>query len=101
MTIKLDLSGIKGDKAEYMQELLQGKSKTGGSRKRQNNPEKQFNETLEEIVDKCMATDTTKVFCQPVKKKDAPDYYHRILFPMDLGTIKNKARRWGRHENRL
>ncbi len=93
MTIKLDLASIRSAKMDYVQDMI--KPKPSGSRKRQNNPEKQFNEMLEEIVDKCMTQDVAKVFCQPVKKKDAPDYYHKILYPMDLGTAKNKARRWG------
>ena len=93
MTVKLDLGSIMSGKQEYLQDSL--KLKNAGSRKRQNNPEKQFNEILEDISDKCIIFDSTKMFIQPVKKREAPDYHYKILRPMDLGTVKNKAKRWG------
>ena len=94
MTIKLNLATImNSSKMDYVQDMM--KTKPTGSRKRLNNPEKQFNEILEDITDKCIVADTTKMFHQPVKKKEAPDYHQKIVFPMDLGTIKNKTKRWG------
>eukprot|EP01022_Parablepharisma_sp_SALTPOND_P020384 TRINITY_DN3702_c0_g2_i1.p1 TRINITY_DN3702_c0_g2~~TRINITY_DN3702_c0_g2_i1.p1 ORF type:complete len:1466 (-),score=230.12 TRINITY_DN3702_c0_g2_i1:3379-7776(-) len=95
LTIKLNLGDIQqaAKSMDYMQDILP-KPKPTSSRKRLNNPEKQLNEVLEDIVDKCLAFDTTRLFHQPVKKKEAPDYYHKIVNPMDLGTMKNKAKRW-------
>ena len=95
MTIKLDLAGIMASKSDMVHDSQ--KPKQTGSRNRLNNPEKQFNEILEEIADQCIMTDKTRMFMQPVKKKEAPDYHLKIVNPMDLGTMKNKARRWGRN----
>lgn len=63
------------------------------SRKRRDTPERMFNEMIEDIVDSCIKFDLTKVFHQPVKKKDYPDYYEIIVSPIDLGTMKNKTKR--------
>ncbi len=96
LTIKLNLGDIQqaAKNIDYVMPDILPKSKPSGSRKRMNNPEKQFNEILEDIADKCIVFDTTKIFHQPVRKKEAPDYSHKILNPMDLGTMKNKAKRW-------
>jgi hypothetical protein len=44
-------------------------------------------------VDSCIKSDKYKFFAAPVKRKDAPNYYEVIKNPIDLGLIKNKAKR--------
>lgn len=63
------------------------------SRKRRDTPERSFNELIEDIIDNCIKFDNSKVFHQPVKKKDYKDYYDIIKNPTDLGTMKNKTKR--------
>ncbi len=101
--IKLDMkSGV----AEYLQRKKKSsnsfdnvfeyeidKASTLVSRKRRDTPEKLFNELIEDIVDSCIKNDLTKLFHQPVKKKDYPDYYDIIKQPIDLGSMKNKTKR--------
>jgi transcription initiation factor TFIID subunit 1 len=49
---------------------------------------------LEKIVDTLRDdTSVSLLFLKPVTKKIAPDYYDVILHPMDLGTIRDKARK--------
>jgi hypothetical protein len=64
------------------------------SRKRRDTPEKTFNEMIEDIIDDCIKFDVTKIFHLPVKKKDYQDYYQIIKNPIDLGTMKNKTKRY-------
>ncbi|MCL7045769.1 hypothetical protein MKW94_028134 [Papaver nudicaule] len=50
--------------------------------------------TLEIILDGLKnAYEVSYLFLKPVLKKDAPDYYDIIQHPMDLSTIREKARR--------
>ena len=46
-----------------------------------------------DIIDYCIRHDFTKLFLQPVKKKDYPDYFEIVKSPMDLGSMKNKTKR--------
>ena len=46
-----------------------------------------------DIADDLILFDTTKWFTQPVKKELYPNYYADIKNPIDLSTIKAKARR--------
>ena len=49
---------------------------------------------LEKIVDHLRdQTAVSLLFLKPVTKKIAPDYYDVIQRPMDLGTIRDKARK--------
>lgn len=52
-----------------------------------------FNQLFEDVVDSCIKFDQTKIFATAVKKKDAPNYYDVIREPIDLGQMKNKAKR--------
>ena len=54
---------------------------------------------MEDIVDKCIVYDKTKMFHNPVQKKYAPDYYDLVKDPIDLGTIKNKTKRAEYHSS--
>jgi len=63
------------------------------SRKRRDTPERSFNEAIEDIIDNLIKFDNTKIFHNPVKKKDYKDYYELIKKPIDLGSIKNKTKR--------
>lgn len=63
------------------------------SRRRQNTPLSQFNELLVNIIDSCITYDNTRLFHAPVKKSDVPTYYDVIKEPIDLGTMKSKAKR--------
>jgi len=78
-----------GDIYEY--EL--DKTSTLLSRKRRDLPERSFNEAMEDIIDNCIKFDNTKIFHNPVKKKDYKDYYELIKNPIDLSSIKNKTKR--------
>jgi len=93
LTIKLNLGDVQQVNKGYMQDFS-SKAKSAGSRKRQNNPEKQFNDLLEEIIDSAISVDEHGYFRQPVTKKIAPDYHLRISNPMDLGSMKTKAKKW-------
>ena len=62
-------------------------------RKRRDTPEKLYNELIGDIIDYCIRNDFTKLFLQPVKKKDYPDYFEIVKSPMDLGSMKNKTKR--------
>jgi hypothetical protein len=72
---------------------MDGKTASLFNRKRRDTPEKMFNELIEDIVDSCIKYDLTKLFHQPVKKKDYPDYYTIIKNPIDLTQMKNKTKR--------
>lgn len=72
---------------------MDGKTASLFNRKRRDTPEKMFNEILEDIVDSLIKIDLTKIFHQPVKKKDYPDYYTIVKNPIDLTAIKNKTKR--------
>jgi hypothetical protein len=72
---------------------MDGKTASLFNRKRRDTPEKMFNELIEDIVDSCIKFDLTKLFHQPVKKKDYPDYYTIIKVPIDLTNMKNKTKR--------
>ena len=63
------------------------------SRKLRDTPERSFNEAIEDIIDNLIKFDNTKIFHNPVKKKDYKDYYELIKKPIDLGSIKNKTKR--------
>lgn len=63
------------------------------SRRRQQSEETLLNEIFENIVDACIKFDKHKIFVTPVKQKDAPNYYDIILHPIDLTSMKNKAKR--------
>lgn len=81
-------------KAPEVNQYLKGPVRQNtGSRRRQNTPLSQMNEILCNIVDACITFDNTGMFHQPVKKKDAESYYDIIKNPMDLFTIKSKAKR--------
>jgi hypothetical protein len=101
--IKLDM---KSGMAEYLKrkkkssqsfdnvyEYEMDKASTLVSRKRRDTPEKLFNELIEDIIDSCIKFDLTKIFHQPVKKKEYPDYYDIIKNTIDLGSMKNKTKR--------
>lgn len=79
--------------SENPQYLNPPKKAPTSSRRRQNTPLSQFNEVLVNIVDSCITFDNTRMFHQPVKKSDAPTYYDIIKNPMDLSTLKAKAKR--------
>ena len=72
---------------------MDGKTASLFNRKRRDTPEKMFNELIEDIVDSCIKYDLTKLFHQPVKKKDYPDYYTIVKNPIDLTSMKNKTKR--------
>jgi hypothetical protein len=72
---------------------MDGKTASLFNRKRRDTPEKMFNEQIEDIVDSCIKFDLTKLFHQPVKKKDYPDYYTIVKNPIDLTAMKNKTKR--------
>lgn len=82
-------SGHLGDIYEYDMD----KTSRLFPRKRRDTPEKSFNDALEDIVDNCIKFDSSKLFHQPVKKKDYKDYYDMIKNPIDLGSMKNKTKR--------
>jgi hypothetical protein len=63
------------------------------SRRRQKAEEALLNEIFENVVDSCIKYDRHKIFIAPVKQKDAPRYYEIIHNPIDLGSMKNKAKR--------
>ena len=52
-----------------------------------------LNEIFGNVIDSCICFDKTKLFHYPVKRKDAPNYYDVIKNPIDLTSIKNKAKR--------
>jgi hypothetical protein len=60
---------------------------------RRETPEKIYNELIGDIIDFCIRNDYTKLFLQPVKKKDYPNYHIIVTHPMDLSTMKNKTKR--------
>ena len=82
----------KGSKFDNVYEYELDKN-TSFTRKRRDTPEKMFNELIEDIVDYCIRFDSTKLFHQPVKKKEYHDYYDIIKNPIDLGSMKNKTKR--------
>ena len=45
---------------------------------------------LRRVLAKLIAFDTAKVFIEPVKASDAPDYYNVIKHPMDFSTMAAK-----------
>ncbi len=63
------------------------------SRRRQKAEEVLLNEIFENVIDSCIKQDRQKIFSAPVKSKDAPRYYEIIENPIDLGSMKNKAKR--------
>jgi hypothetical protein len=63
------------------------------SRRRQNTPLSQFNEILVNIIDSCITYDNTRLFHAPVKKADVPTYYEIVTNPIDLSSIKSRAKR--------
>lgn len=63
------------------------------SRRRQKAEEVLLNEIFENVIDSCIKQDRHKIFSAPVKSKDAPRYYEVIFNPIDLGSMKNKAKR--------
>nr|XP_051203565.1 transcription initiation factor TFIID subunit 1 isoform X4 [Lolium perenne] len=64
------------------------------SAKRRRGGEVELSNILEKIVDHLRdQTSISLLFLKPVTKKIAPDYYDVILRPMDLGTIRDKARK--------
>jgi len=50
-----------------------------------------FNMFLNGLVDEMIKRDTNKVFGEPVDIKQVPSYGDLISYPMDLGTMKEKA----------
>lgn len=49
---------------------------------------------LEEIVDTLKSNvEVSYLFLKPVTRKEAPDYHKYVKRPMDLSTIKEKARK--------
>ncbi|CAM6089127.1 unnamed protein product [Calypogeia fissa] len=48
---------------------------------------------FESIVNNLVSSDVAYLFVKPVSKKDAPDYQNFVKKPMDLGTIREKARK--------
>lgn len=81
-------------KASEENQYLNGpKRQNTCSRRRQNTPLSQFNEILVNIIDSCITFDNTRMFHQPVRKADFPTYYDVIKTPMDLSTLKAKAKR--------
>ena len=64
------------------------------SAKRRRGGEVELSNILEKIVDHLRnQTAISLLFLKPVTKKVAPDYYDVIQRPMDLGTIRDKARK--------
>ncbi|VAI81017.1 unnamed protein product [Triticum turgidum subsp. durum] len=62
--------------------------------KRRRGGEVELSNILEKIVDLLRnQTSISLLFLKPVTKKVAPDYYDIIQRPMDLGTIRDKARK--------
>lgn len=95
LTIKLNLGDIPhaAKNMDFEVPDVVAKQKPSGSRKRQNDPERQYNEILEDIVERCLDLDKKWFFHAPVTKREAPTYHQIIVNPMDLGTMKNKIRR--------
>ena len=83
----------KTEDAELSQYLQGPKRQNQGSKRRQNTPESQFNELLVNIIDACIKFDNTALFHSPVSRRDYPDYFEKIKVPMDLGSMKSKAKR--------
>ena len=52
-----------------------------------------MNNKFEEIIENALKFDRDKIFHFPVKKKDAPNYATVIKNPIDLSSMKNKAKR--------
>ncbi|CAM0909223.1 unnamed protein product [Alopecurus aequalis] len=64
------------------------------SAKRRRGGEVELSNILEKIVDHLRGqTALSILFLKPVTKKIAPDYYDEIERPMDLGTMRDKARK--------
>uniref|UniRef100_M8BXX4 Uncharacterized protein n=1 Tax=Aegilops tauschii TaxID=37682 RepID=M8BXX4_AEGTA len=64
------------------------------SAKRRRGGEVELSNILEKIVDHLRnQTSISLLFLKPVTKKVAPDYHDIIQRPMDLGTIRDKARK--------
>ncbi|VAI93220.1 unnamed protein product [Triticum turgidum subsp. durum] len=64
------------------------------SAKRRRGGEVELSNILDKIVDHLRnQTSISLLFLKPVTKKVAPDYYDVIQRPMDLGTIRDKARK--------
>lgn len=55
----------------------------------------------DEIAFQLTRVDQSKLFIQPVKKENVPNYYEVIKNPMDLDTMRAKAKRGEYHENCL
>lgn len=52
-----------------------------------------LNEIFGNVIDSCIIYDHSKIYHYPVKKKDAPNYYDVIKNPVDLTSMKNRAKR--------
>ena len=63
------------------------------SRRRQNTPQSQFNEIVVNLVDSCITFDNTRLFHFAVKKSEFPTYHDIVKNPIDLSTIKARAKR--------
>ena len=83
----LDLADDEYEKNLYKPRQIQP------SRRRQKAEEVLLNEIFENVIDSCIKQDRQKIFSAPVKSKEAPRYYEVIHNPIDLGSMKNKAKR--------
>jgi hypothetical protein len=52
-----------------------------------------LNNIFTNLIDDCFKHDQMGIFHYAVKDKDAPDYSRRVQKPMDLTTMRGKARR--------
>ncbi len=68
------------------------KSLKSRSRGRAGMPQFQFSERLVAIVDTLLTRNDSQAFAQPVHKKTYPAYYGVVKNPIDLGTIRSKAK---------
>ena len=59
-----------------------------------------INDMFGNIVDSCIRFDQTRLFHNPVRKKDVPNYYDVIKTPIDLNTMKSKVKRSGKFARR-
>ncbi|KAJ1288769.1 hypothetical protein BS78_02G113400 [Paspalum vaginatum] len=60
--------------------------------KRRRGGEVELSNILEKIVDHMRDAEVATLFLKPVSRKVAPDYFRIIKCPMDLGTIRDKAK---------
>lgn len=75
------------------EEDFQSGYKPQASNRRKPTALKALNEIFITVIDYVLKEDRAGFFHAPVKNKDAPNYTDIIKSPMDLGSMKSKAKR--------